>query len=693
MGCPGLLRYVPNIYGYRLDWIKSYGQALMTQMNIDQSMVGLLSKISQVYAFIIEEALINIGQIKEPVMAISKLISTCVRFIQSYPEARTFCMLLLKVNSSLGSHFFYQGVNLRKNVLHETNKVVFIYSNALDVLMQQCWGIIKLDLPVSVNRLLDDISHILDDIYAGKSIALLCSIYLSLPCADDRISFSQLAYVNGVGLDTTKLCMEGTRTDLLQHIIDWVNGSEVDTEHILWLYGEAGRGKSAIAHTIASWFKDLGALGSCFCFIGQQANYLHEKIFSTIAYDLADHVPGFRRFLNEVIVNNPALATTLDVVQQWEKFVVYPISKVSARMIGRVIIVIDGLDESGNESSRNYILNILTSVKAARLPANFHILITSRPLPDIIEALHATPHIRDMSLNDISIATTERDVHLYISNQLGGLMDVFSVKQISALVQLSDGLFEWARLACEFIKGYRADFTAIEQYEKLILYSSGNNLLDGMYLTILREIVGSKARPLERFKSVMQQILWTQEPLPMNSLDAIRHAFPSEVDVYEINIVLNSMGALLSGIADKSTPVHPLHSSFYDFLMDPTRSVEFALNIKDMHPDLSLACLQVMQAGLCFNICQLENSYLPDLWITDLDWRVQKYIPAHLSYACRFWVVHVQKAEFMGYLAQEVELLLKDKLLFWIEALSLLKVLNGVPSHLASIASWLEVCL
>ena len=46
----------------------------------------------------------------------------------------------------------------------------------------------------------------------------------------------------------------------------------------------------------------------------------------------------------------------------------------------------------------------------------------------------------------------------------------------------------------------------------------------------------------------------------------------------------------------------------------------------------------------------------------------------------------------MRRLAQEMEVLLKEKLLFWIEALSLLKVLNIVPSHLAIIASWLNVC-
>jgi len=100
-----------------------------------------------------------------------------------------------------------------------------------------------------------------------------------------------------------------------------------------------------------------------------------------------------------------------------------------------------------------------------------------------------------------------------------------------------------------------------------------------------------------------------------------------------------------------------------------------------------------MQTGLCFNICQLETSYLPNSEVTNLDWQVHECIPAHLSYACRLCAIHIQETQFVRNFAQEMEVLLKDKLLLWIEVLSLLKVLNIVPSHLAIIASWLEVCL
>jgi len=376
-------------------------------------------------------------------------------------------------------------------------------------------------------------------------------------------------------------------------IIDWINKSDPDTPRVLWLHGQAGKGKSAIAHMIANWFKSLGVLGSCFSFAhDQQVEHRHEKIFTTVAHDLADRDPTFKRIVAEVIANDKALSTTRDVKQQWQKFILDPISKAAASVVGRVVIVIDALDETGVEASRKHILSILASTQVAQLPPNFCVLITSFPLPDITEALQHTAHITSKSMNDISIASAEHDIRLYVSDQLGRLMDHFSTGEISCLVRLADGLFEWARLACKFIKSHKAGFSTMEQYEDLISVSPGESkgLLDEMYLTILQDIVENKLKALARFCSVMQQIVWIQEPLPVVSLNAMRCNFPN-IDVSDVKAILNPMSALLSGIADVSTPVRALHASFYNFLIDSARSMQFAMEMEDGHCQLAWACV------------------------------------------------------------------------------------------------------
>lgn len=478
-------------------------------------------------------------------------------------------------------------------------------------------------------------------------------------------------------------------------ITDWIINNLADsTPRVFWLHGQAGKGKSSIAHTIANHLQKADILGSCFCFSrDSQVERRHEKIFATIARDLANRNPALKNIIARVVSYDNALATTADVKQQWEKLILKPLSELSDSMIKPVVIVIDALDESGDQASRKHILDILSS-QAMGLPFGFRIFITSRPLPDIVTALQGLSHVISKSMDDISVTSVEQDIRLYFSDKLGGSMDHFSTEEISCLVRSADGLFEWARLACEYMNSHKGGLTHMERYQTLISVESGEGEgpLDKMYLAVLRDVIEDDPRALARFCSVMQQILWSQVPLSVESLEIMRCEFNKDSD--DVKIIVGSMGALLSGITDMSTPVRALHASFYEFLADSTRSKEFAVTKGDVHSQLARACVYIMQAKLCFNICQLETSYLPNSEVADLDWRVKNYIPECLSYACQFWVVHLQEISVERDLGQEVELLLKDKLLFWIETLSLLKVLNVAPSYLEAIASWLdlEVC-
>ena len=67
----------------------------------------------------------------------------------------------------------------------------------------------------------------------------------------EDLSSNCLACADRVGLNEAKKCLEGTRIEILNEIIDWTNNTDAATLHIFWLYGQAGKGKSAIAHTIA----------------------------------------------------------------------------------------------------------------------------------------------------------------------------------------------------------------------------------------------------------------------------------------------------------------------------------------------------------------------------------------------------------------------------------------------------------
>ncbi|KAG2040347.1 hypothetical protein BDR03DRAFT_858501, partial [Suillus americanus] len=517
-----------------------------------------------------------------------------------------------------------------------------------------------------------------------------------------------VTYADSAGLDTRKECLQGTRTEILSDIMEWVNSTGDNAQRVLWLSGPAGKGKSAIAHTIAKWVNDVGGLGSCYCFDRQrEADRRHEKIFSTIARDLADRDPEMRRALADAVQAASSLKKTADIIQQWQKLLIEPLEKSSGSTGEPIVIVIDALDESGGVETRKDLLSILAGKhqnpavpKITDLPGNFRFIVTSRPLHDIKDKFRGVQHIRQMSMDDIPPADAKRDIHTYVSKELEGLD--FRDREFAVLAEKADGLFEWARLACGYIK--ESDMVYPKDcYEAVVSRNPAKRspLLHDMYRLMLTNILPGdtslhsqelRLTALARFRSVMGQILGTAEPLPLASLNAMRRHFPTQKDDSDVELVVKRMGSLLSGTTNPDSPIRPLHASFHDFLTDEKSSGEFFIDMSKAQRDLAFASLRVMEHGLRFNICNLNSSYLPNNEDPGLQERVQICIPPHLSYSSRFWTSHVRTTNFDKELAKEVKLFFNhERLFFWLELLALINALSGAGPALPSIAQWLKV--
>ena len=183
-----------------------------------------------------------------------------------------------------------------------------------------------------------------------------------------------------------------------------------------------------------------------------------------------------------------------------------------------------------------------------------------------------------------------------------------------------------------------------------------------------------------------------KELLPISALNSLRDKFLRRDDHYPVNSVLDFMASLLAGVTDESTAVRPLHASFYDFLLDRRRSREFSVEKHDVHHDLAVASLSVMQAGLRFNICGLETSYLFNSQVVGLEKKVEENIPPHLLYSCRFWATHLKDAGFDVDLLQQVRRFITGvQILFWLEALGVSKYIGEAYWALMSSEKWLQV--
>ncbi|KAG6327471.1 hypothetical protein ID866_11618 [Astraeus odoratus] len=330
-----------------------------------------------------DDTILKIDLIRVPLGELAKLVMKCVEFMETYAKAKSFWK------------------RLRENAFSDSSNIVATYNNGLDLWTQRCRDLILgkihrdvVDVLGPVNR----IQQVVRDIQRG------------VEHIEDETCLNKLAYANGAGLDSSKTCLENTRMSILLEIVNWVHSASSDTQRVLWLHGQAGKGKSAIAHTIAKWFEDVGELGSCFCFAqDQQADVRHKKIFATIARDLSDHNPNYKRALTGIIAN------------------------------------------------------------------------TSNSLI----------HSSDKSMDEISSEIVKRDIQLYISSHLESSGYGLPETAVTRLAEMSDGLFEWARLACEFIRFPKEAATPMERYDDLLLVmgKGGAGLLDKMYETILGDVI------------------------------------------------------------------------------------------------------------------------------------------------------------------------------------------------------------
>jgi hypothetical protein len=409
--------------------------------------------------------------------------------------------------------------------------------------------------------------------------------------------------------------------------------------------------------------------------------------------------------LADIIRQDASLKNTSDIVQQWKGMVLKPARKLSEGMVGPIVIIIDALDESGGPNSRDRLLHILSGKSGkgideenhiTKLPPNIRILVTSRPLPDIAKVLKNARHVIPKSMDSIPRLSTEGDIHRYVSCELLDLEGMDIKKVSSELARGSDGLFEWARLACAFVKDDNEAGWPVEERFERVLTRNKDDLLDSIYTLTLETIIPPKKRLdptcLLRFRSVMAQIIATAEPLPLASLNSMRYHF-ADSNEFNVDIIIKPMSALLSGTTDPSATIRPLHASFPEFLSDKSRSGEYCVDVSGIHDELAFASLGVMKKQLRFNICKLPSSYLRNSDVPRLAERIKENISPELSYSCRFWADHLRRTEFRSLLAKEVGAFFNhERLLFWIEVLSLEKKINTCISLLSVVLEWAKVC-
>jgi len=393
-------------------------------------------------------------------------------------------------------------------------------------------------------------------------------------------------------------CFPNTRVAVLANIMDWIIGKVGWDRFIMWLYGPAGAGKSAIAQTIAERCYAQRCLLASFFFSRSDPKWNNDKsLAASLAYQIALNVPQSRMLIERVVENDPAIFQQT-FQAQFNALILEPLMQLSKTAIFRYIqvpylIIVDGLDECSGPNVQRHILDTISeALSRSQNSVPLMFLFSSRAEWDINLAF-ATPPLEGvtsrLALDDGY--QPKADIRQYFSGSFSEIKKTHLQKgQIPSM------------------------WPADEDISLLVDKSSGQFIYAA---TVIRYISSSRYNPADNLKIILG-LRPTRNDMPFAELDALYSDILSHIPVQDINATLRLLGGIIySKFIHKDTSmieklmfldegdatrllvdlssiitierdyIKVLHASFGDFLSDKDRSKEYYITSTSMFTELA----------------------------------------------------------------------------------------------------------
>ncbi|KAJ7660282.1 hypothetical protein DFH06DRAFT_1044012 [Mycena polygramma] len=391
-------------------------------------------------------------------------------------------------------------------------------------------------------------------------------------------------------------CHPGTRESVLDTLRAWSRDDSPDAR-LLWLYGSAGMGKSAIAQTFAAEHQEDGSLGASFFFRrGDTGRGNWRGLFPTLAYQLSASFPELRDALWRA-VGKDRLVLGQSMQHQFQKLFVVPFEQ-APQLAVRPIIVVDGLDECEDRGVQVILLNlIIEGLRTGAFPVC--LLLASRPEAHLREVLEAPANFdvcRHLELQPDTSAYA--DIRRYLCHEF------FRIHQcrtsggvpldngwpgghaIEHLVEKSSGTFIYATTVVRYVDDEYSH--PAERLDSILgLDSHSTAPLDTLYTQILSAVPNTS-------RSILRRVL--------HAVVEIHDWDPEEIDLAlrlragTSRLILRGLHSLLSVPRVRTIgfryEVKLLHASLADFLRDPARSLDLCIATAEL--DYALVCTMAM---------------------------------------------------------------------------------------------------
>ncbi|KIM44028.1 hypothetical protein M413DRAFT_68277, partial [Hebeloma cylindrosporum] len=293
-------------------------------------------------------------------------------------------------------------------------------------------------------------------------------------------------------------CYPKTREAIIAKIKAWVEERVENGERlVLWMYGPAGAGKSAIAQSIAELCEALLA-ASFFFSRPAEGRSDSSRLIATIIWQLIMTIPEMRDTVLSSLERDPTILSRTQATQM-KVLLVDPLNRIPKETLRQhpCLVIIDGLDCLPTESQNDVLKLLSTFLPQLNTPLYF--FVASRPCSNIRNALDLFRPLIDtlpleddyQSIEDIRHFFTSsfeemRNEHPHLPRSWPQMVD------IEYLVRKSSGHFIYASTVIRYVTQGRHGHE--NRLQTFLPVQSHNNsvtpftMLDALYLSIFQSL-------------------------------------------------------------------------------------------------------------------------------------------------------------------------------------------------------------
>lgn len=396
------------------------------------------------------------------------------------------------------------------------------------------------------------------------------------------------AFHDSSARDSPPRCHPGTRLNFISDVAAWGADVELHIKPILWMYGPAAVGKSAVAQSCAELLAKQNQLGAAFFFSRPNSRDDSKRLFTSISYQIATKSASFSNIIDRSIHSDPTLVKK-SIARQFHELLVKPLEELRVRgeEARKYVIIIDGLDEIAGMKTQCDIIEIVAeSVRDSTTPfrwaffscAESHIInsFTSNLVRQL--SLHLElPVSRDIDYEILCYLMAELE---RIREEAGLPSSWPSESDVAALVDRSAGLFGYASTVVRFIGEPNSPGPVNQLHTVLTPRPDTTDTdhplseLDRFYMLIMQRVPS-------KILLTVQKILLL-DGLPSTSFLPVNLQVPLSANIFslpeaQVRHACASLRSVLEFEPQSKVKIKYFHVSFVEFLQDPQRSKEFCI--------------------------------------------------------------------------------------------------------------------